>query len=275
MHRALTDIAVCIAVPALVACGGYVPPGPAAALPSGDPSVSPASLALRFEAASETACEQNTTLFILGTRAGGDGEPELRAQLPLQALPFTAQIDARSLLGAGSLRGQWTLEARLDFDGYDLARAGDLLGRAEVEIGADGGEATLVLSETISQDETLGDVPRFIGTIELSSEFAFLDGTRTLFISLKQNPTERGMPRAAVQIPRARFPVSFDIGPDDVPLDVENKADMLQGELWLVARLDTDGDGISRQAGDIETDPLAVRSGPEPVHIMLDTRRSR
>ncbi len=79
-----------------------------------------------------------------------------------------------------------------------------------------------------------------------------------LFLNIKQSPDARGMPRASLRIERPSFPVRFDIGAEHVPLQVDNKGDMLLGDLWFVARLDGDGNARSRAT----CPPSRARSPP-------------
>ncbi len=117
--------------------------------------------------------------------------------------------------------------------------------------------------------------PRIRGTISLAEEFASLDGTRTLFVMLKDKTTARGMPRAVLKVDRPRFPLTFDLGVEHVPLQVENKEDLIAGVLYLTARLDADGD-VMGGAGDIELAlPVEVQADEAPVSVVLDTRRTQ
>lgn len=112
--------------------------------------------------------------------------------------------------------------------------------------------------------------PRFVGHVELGQDFAAKNGSGTLFLMLKSSTAARGMPRAAMRIDNPRFPLEFDIGPEHVPLQVENKADLLAGTLYLSARLDADGNALSKDSGDLESDVLEVQADQDPIHLALD-----
>jgi len=116
--------------------------------------------------------------------------------------------------------------------------------------------------------------PRIRGTVELSDAFADRNGTATLYLSVKAGTSARGMPRAVQRVEAPRFPLAFDIGPEHVPLDVENKADLLLGDgLFVVARLDADGDALSKHPEDLEATPVPVVADGPPVTVTLDARR--
>jgi hypothetical protein len=119
-----------------------------------------------------------------------------------------------------------------------------------------------------------GAGPRIKGTLELGDDFADDNGKLTLFVYLKNNDGERGMPWAALRFDQARFPMALDIGPEDVTLQIENKADLLTaGELWLHARLDLDGNAMTKEPGCIQAEPIKVSADSDPFTLVLDTRR--
>ncbi|MCP4003339.1 MAG: hypothetical protein GY725_04010 [bacterium] len=64
-----------------------------------------------------------------------------------------------------------------------------------------------------------------------------------------------GPPLAALRIPVARFPVRFEIGPENVMLPGQP----FVGPILLSARIDSDGDPLTREP----SDPVAIH--PEPV----------
>ena len=115
--------------------------------------------------------------------------------------------------------------------------------------------------------------PRFRGQLELGQDFVAKNGTGTLFLMLKSSTAARGMPRAVLRVDNPRFPLEFDIGPEHVPLQVENKADLLAGTLYLTARLDADGDALSKSPEDLESETLELQADQDPVTLALDRSR--
>lgn len=91
-------------------------------------------------------------------------------------------------------------------------------------------------------------------------------GGAILFISARAAstpPGQRGPPLAAKRIPiksAADFPVVFNIGPGDSPM-----GGGLSGELVLTARIDSDGDPVSRSPEDLEGKSGALTAGTETL----------
>lgn len=212
-----------------------------------------------------------TSLYVEGYRVGSDLGVQLSASLPAARLPATLTLGAVDLTMPGVLRGDWRLVARLDQDGFSPVTPGDVAGESLVSVGRDGGRATISLDRVLGRDDVQPESePRFRGTLELDPAFAAADGTGVLFLNIKQSPDARGMPRASLRIERPSFPVRFDIGAEHVPLQVDNKADMLLGDLWFVARLDGDGNAMTKQAGDLSSEPIQVAAGGQPFSVTLD-----
>ncbi len=112
--------------------------------------------------------------------------------------------------------------------------------------------------------------PRFRGEVRLAPEFAELDGRHTLFIMLRSPKTPGGMPLAVKKVELATFPLAFEMGPENVPLDVDNKAEMISGEIRIVARLSVSGK-LGGAAGDIEGELLS----PPADGLVLNLSRKR
>lgn len=136
---------------------------------------------------------------------------------------------------------------------------------------------TVVVDPDEEQDDETGDgepaadEPHMRGMVELSPEFAEYDGTRTLFVIVRV-PDGPPMPRAVLRVDRPRFPLAFDIGPDQVVLNVDNPEDMLVGEFEIYARLDADGSAMAAP-GDIESEAVPVTAGTDGIVLTIDRRR--
>ena len=113
--------------------------------------------------------------------------------------------------------------------------------------------------------------PRLAVRVELGADFAG-QGDGTLFVILRSPQTPRGMPIAVRRVGNPRFPVELELGPDDVPLAVDNKGELLAGELVVSARLSRTGEAIGA-SGDLEAQPAPIRAGAAPVTVTLDRRR--
>jgi hypothetical protein len=111
-----------------------------------------------------------------------------------------------------------------------------------------------------------GDGPAIRGTIAVAEELAgrVREGG-VLFLIARR--AAAGPPLAVQRIASPRFPLEFSIGPADRMLPSVSFA----GELQLSARLDGDGDALSREAGDLEGRAArAVAPGATGIVIVLD-----
>jgi hypothetical protein len=110
--------------------------------------------------------------------------------------------------------------------------------------------------------------PRYAGSIELPAAHANLNGKYRLFLYLRSPQTEGGMPLAVKVFDHASFPLSFDLGTENIGLDVENKAEMISGKVKVMARLSVSGE-LKGGAGDLEVTPL-VTPPAKDLHLVLD-----
>ena len=88
----------------------------------------------------------------------------------------------------------------------------------------------------------------------------------TLFIVARARGAERGPPMAVLRISDPQFPLDFEIGPAQVMIPGRRFA----GAIDLTARLDSDGDAMTRDESDPRTaEPLAVVPGSVGVELLL------
>ena len=103
------------------------------------------------------------------------------------------------------------------------------------------------------------------GEIELASEFAM---TRpqggVLFVIARPQGARGGPPLAVLRIPSPDFPLAFSIGPDDVMIPTM----VFAGAISLSARLDADGNAMTRGAGDISS-PVVEPLSPGTTDVRL------
>ena len=105
------------------------------------------------------------------------------------------------------------------------------------------------------------------GTISVAPELAGrVPAGAVLFLIARRGGA--GPPLAVQRIPQPRFPLEFSIGPQDRMI----QAIPFAGELELSARLDADGNAMSRQAGDLEGRAShPVEPGASGVAIAIDS----
>jgi hypothetical protein len=110
------------------------------------------------------------------------------------------------------------------------------------------------------------DGPPIRGTVSVADELAGrLPPGAVLFLIARRDGA--GPPLAAQRIASPRFPLEFSLGPGDRMLETLPFA----GELQISARLDADGNAMSRQPGDLEGRAgAAVSPGASGVAIVLD-----
>ena len=90
-----------------------------------------------------------------------------------------------------------------------------------------------------------------------------------LFIIARPEGTRGGPPLAVLRIDEPSFPVSFQIGPDDVMIPSMQFA----GSISLTARLDADGNAMTRGASDLSgAVGEALTPGATGVRLVLSER---
>jgi hypothetical protein len=106
------------------------------------------------------------------------------------------------------------------------------------------------------------------GTLRVAPELAAAQpGGAVLFLIARSEAP--GPPLAVKRIESPRFPLDFEIGPDDRML----KTLPFAGPLHLMARLDADGNATSRTPGDLQGAVAgAVSPGASGVELVLDER---
>ncbi len=104
------------------------------------------------------------------------------------------------------------------------------------------------------------------GTITLAPELADrIPQGGVLFLVARGGGT--GPPIAAKRISGLRFPIAFELGPEDRMLESVSFA----GPLFLSARIDADGNAGSRATGDLQgAASAAVEPGASGIQIYID-----
>ncbi|HVH20542.1 MAG TPA: hypothetical protein VNF72_19785 [Myxococcota bacterium] len=104
------------------------------------------------------------------------------------------------------------------------------------------------------------------GTIQLSKELEgqVLPGSVLFLIARRQ---EGGPPLAVKRIPSPRFPLDFELGPDDRMI----QALPFAGPLSLSARVDSDGNALSRTPGDLQGEAAGpFEPGASGIVLVID-----
>jgi len=104
------------------------------------------------------------------------------------------------------------------------------------------------------------------GIVALSPAIEDGAGSGILFIIARRGP---GPPLAVLRVPEPRLPHSFEIGPDNVMIP----SLQFEGEISLTARLDADGNAMTREPGDLAGEAPGVhRPGDSGITILLDRK---
>lgn len=109
------------------------------------------------------------------------------------------------------------------------------------------------------------------GRIELAPEaVARQPKPAVLFVIARPQGATAGPPLAVVRIPDPVFPVDFEIGPSDVMIPSMRFA----GPITLSARLDSDGNAMTRADGDLASGEIAPQTpGATGVSLVLGAPR--
>ncbi|MBK7949904.1 MAG: hypothetical protein IPK00_14410 [Deltaproteobacteria bacterium] len=116
-----------------------------------------------------------------------------------------------------------------------------------------------------------GDAAPISGRIELAPEAVSRQPKpAVLFVIARPQGATGGPPLAVVRIPDPVFPVDFEIGPADVMIPSMRFA----GPIALSARLDADGNAMTRADGDLASGEIAPQApGATGVSLVLGAPR--
>lgn len=124
--------------------------------------------------------------------------------------------------------------------------------RPAAQAGGDGADGPTIRVRVRLDPAVVGQVP----------------GDAVLFVIARHAGAVGGPPLAVVRTPGPAFPAEFEIGPGNVMIPGLR----FEGPMDLTARLDSDGNAMTRMAGDFQgAVPEPVEPGAE-VEIVLDQR---
>jgi hypothetical protein len=90
-----------------------------------------------------------------------------------------------------------------------------------------------------------------------------------LFIIARAAGVRGGPPMAVLRVPSPRFPMDFEIGPANVMIPSMR----FEGDIGITARLDSDGNAMTKLPGDLEgATRESHRPGDTGVAIVLDQK---
>jgi hypothetical protein len=257
------------------------PGAPGAGRQGPDPTANaePISGVVRLSPELEGRVAAGGVLFLIARRGPGPPVAVQRVGEPRFPLRFSIGPSDRMIQGI-PFAGPLELEARLDSDGEATSRSPDDLegqARGGFQPGATGVDIVLVPRGGPAQAATAvpaataaarpaADAQPIRGVIRVSPELAGrMPQGAVLFLIARVGAG--GPPLAVQRIMGPSFPHEFSIGPDDRMI----KARPFSGAIQLTARLDLDGNAMSRSPGDLQGSARAAHApGDSGVEIVLD-----
>jgi hypothetical protein len=216
----------------------------------------------------------NAVVFLMARRE--DGGPLVAAQRIVDPrFPLDFSLGSEHRMGAAnSFAGPLHISVRVDADGNATTRnVGDLLGSsaeahepgdrgvvvlvsevqaADSAAGASPAVATGATSAVIEMESAAGAPPAAAtsaaieGMLELAPDLAGrVPPGAVLFVIARTAPS--GPPLAVVRVATPTFPAKFSIGPEDRMIQSMPFA----GEIRISARIDADGNAMTRDPGDL------------------------
>jgi hypothetical protein len=191
---------------------------------------------------------------------------------------------------ANSFAGPLHISARIDADGNATTRsAGDLLGSSAETHEPGDREVVVVISDVQDTASAAGAQPdpaagatsaaagatsaatgtpssTIEGTLELAPDLVGrVPPGAVLFVIARTAPS--GPPLAVVRVANPTFPARFSIGPDDRMIQSMPFA----GEIRISARVDADGNAMTRNPGDLLGESeIANAPGDRGVTLLID-----
>lgn len=230
------------------------------------------------------------TLFITLRPAGTPpvGPPLAVQRLEGPKLPATFRVGPENVMLQGMpFTGPFDVYARLDGDGNAMTKDPTDLEAPPLRGVAPGAEVTLVLGGKAEPDAPAPTPPAppapapapspgapttgsgVAGQVVVAPSLDGASGRGTLYVMVRPAGVA-GPPVAVKRIPDPTFPLRFEIGPGDVMLE----GTALVGPFDLSARLDQDGDPMTKAAGDLvsKSGLQKVENGARDLVLVLDER---
>lgn len=224
------------------------------------------------------------TLFITLRPAGSPpvGPPLAVQRLEGPRLPATFRVGPENVMLQGMpFTGPFDVYARLDGDGNAMTKDPTDLEAPPVRGVAPGADIVLVLGGTAEAAPAPPPAPAptaapagasgsgLSGQVQVAPALVGASGRGTLYLMVR-NSGVPGPPIAVKRIPDPSFPLEFELGPADVML----QGTPFVGPFDLSARLDQDGDPMTKAAGDLVSKAglTGVRAGAGDLVLLLDER---
>lgn len=244
--------------------------------------------------------KEGGTLFVIVRPAGSPerGPPLAVKRFETPQFPVRFSVGATDAMMGQPFVGPFDVGARLDRDGNAMTRGDDdvlAMPAKGVPVGASG--LTLVLGGTEAPAAppppasaaagpagpavaptapagagapTAAAGSPLRGVVRLGAGVSAINGA--LFIVLRaQGSPDKGPPVAVLKIDSASLPAPFEVGPANVMLQGMS----FTGPFDVYARIDADGNAMTREPGDLEMSApkSGVLPGQKDVELVIDKRR--
>ena len=242
---------------------------------------------VRLSPALASKVPRGASLFVIAKKSPTERMPLAVKRLAGASFPASFRLTQAESMAGLPLEGDVYLSARIEVDGQMGSGPGDLEGALASAVPADAGGVEIVIDREVgaSGSGTAAAPPApepapggvtpasggssIRGTIQLDPALASkIPSGATLYIFAKANRGP-GAPLAVIRRPVPAFPFDFELSDRDAMMPGVT----LEGQVYLTARIDTDGDA-GGGPGDLEgvtESPVPV--GSADVALTIDTMR--
>jgi len=124
--------------------------------------------------------------------------------------------------------------------------------------------AAAMMADTVPEEPAAVTPPRARGHVRLA-DGASAPQDALVFVYARRSADGSGPPLAALKLPASSLPLDFELGDKDIIMQGVTWPD----EVWLSARIDTDGNAMTHDEGAPESAPLGPVSSSDPVELIL------
>lgn len=228
----------------------------------------------------------NGTLFVYAKRsADGGGPPVAALRLPASGLPEAFEITDKDMMMGGDWPDQVWLQARVDTDGnpsthsdtdMESAVLGPLSsGSKDLHLVLQPGAASPAEASApteapaTSEAPTASEAPAAVAGARVQGTITVAPGktapSGTLFIIARRAASGGGPPVAAARVPNPTFPLTWSLSDQDMMMGGD-----WPDQVWIQARVDTDGNAMSHSPDDLESAVVGpISSGATGTALVL------
>ncbi len=228
----------------------------------------------------EGASEPKGVLFVIVRRSAAGGGPPVAVQrIAGASFPAAFALGKSDMVMGGVWPEEVYVMARLDSDGNAMTHEdsdlespvlGPITGEKAslsltLNVNEQSPQAEPSLSETVTKEETATGMG-ISGRI-LLSESVDTPTSGVVFIVARRSKEGGGPPVAAKKVTSPRFPMAFRLNSEDLMMGGE-----WPKEVWVEARLDADGNAMTKEQGDVASERLGpLLAGADSIQLVIGT----